>query len=122
MKIIFTPQVFAQILSLVEQGLSAAEIAAQVGCTLNSLRVRCSQQGIRLRRAKASPKIAHPTRLTVRLSRNVGIRLEQQASKQGLSATRFATNLLEAIVRDDLYNAVIDQNVDINSRLLRRVN
>jgi predicted HicB family RNase H-like nuclease len=109
---IFTPQVFVKILNLVDQGFSAAEIAEKVGCTLNSLRVKCSQQGICLRRrAKFGPGITRPERLTVRISGNVAVRLEQQAGKQGISGTKFAANLLEAIVRDNLYDAVIDQDV-----------
>jgi DNA invertase Pin-like site-specific DNA recombinase len=42
----FTPEVFDEIRSLVAQGRSRAEIASNVGCTVGTLRVRCSQQGI----------------------------------------------------------------------------
>jgi hypothetical protein len=43
----------ARIPSLIASGLSAAEIADQLGCTEGSLRVRCSQLKISLRRASA---------------------------------------------------------------------
>jgi macrodomain Ter protein organizer (MatP/YcbG family) len=116
MKTIFTPQVFALISNLVEQGLSAAEIAEKIGCTVGSLRVRCSQHGIRLRRrAKFNLKIAHSKRLMINLSGNVADRIKQQADKLGISATKFAANLIETIVRDNLYDAVLDHDVDINS-------
>jgi len=109
---IFTPQVFTEISNLVSQGFSAAEIADKIGCKLNSLRVKCSQQGICLRRQS---KLAHEggsqERLTIKLSGATAVRLLQQAGKQGVSGTRFAAALLEAIVRDNLYDAVIDQEV-----------
>jgi hypothetical protein len=40
----------ARVASLVDRGRSAAEIANEIGCTLGTLRVRCSQRGISLRR------------------------------------------------------------------------
>ena len=47
---ILTQAALARVASLVNQGHSAAEIANQIGCTLGTLRVRCSQSGISLRR------------------------------------------------------------------------
>ena len=47
---ILTQAALARVASLVEQGRSAAEIADEMGCTLGTLRVRCSQLGISLRR------------------------------------------------------------------------
>jgi hypothetical protein len=108
---IFTPQVFSEISNLVAQGFSAAEIADKVGCKLASLRVKCSQQGIRLRQPKPGSESKPRERLTVRLFGDIALRLEQQAEKQGKSSTEFAAVLLEAIVRDNLYEAVIDQDV-----------
>ena|SRR5258708_15796546 len=109
---IFTPQVFAQISSLVAQGVGAAEIADKIGCTLNSLRVKCSQEGICLRRqSERAPEGGTQGRLTIKLSGDTAVRLQRQAGKQGVSGAKFAVALLEAIVRDNLYNAVIDQDV-----------
>jgi hypothetical protein len=45
-----TQAVLARVASLVDNGRSAAEIATEIGCTLGTLRVRCSQHGISLRR------------------------------------------------------------------------
>jgi hypothetical protein len=50
---VVTPAVLARVKVLIEEGLSAAEIANQVGCTVGTLRVRCSQNGISLRRRKS---------------------------------------------------------------------
>ena len=47
---ILTQAVLARVASLVDNGRSAAEIASEIGCTLGTLRVRCSQYGISLRR------------------------------------------------------------------------
>ena len=56
---ILTQAALAHVTSLVDQGRSAAEIASEIGCTLGTLRVRCSQLGISLRRsARASRKEA----------------------------------------------------------------
>src|SRR5215469_1784844 len=47
---ISTPAVLARVASLVDNGRSAADIASEIGCTLGTLRVRCSHYGISLRR------------------------------------------------------------------------
>ena len=53
---IFTQAALASITSLVDQGRSAWEIASELGCTLGTLRVRCSQHGISLRRRATSSR------------------------------------------------------------------
>jgi hypothetical protein len=47
---ILTQAALARVASLIDHGRSAAEIANEMGCTLGTLRVRCSQLGISLRR------------------------------------------------------------------------
>jgi Helix-turn-helix domain of resolvase len=47
---ILTEAALAQVKTLIKQGMSAAEIAREIGCTLGTLRVRCCQFGISLRR------------------------------------------------------------------------
>jgi hypothetical protein len=47
---ILTQAALAHVTSLVDQGLNAAEIATEIGCTLGTLRVRCSHFKISLRR------------------------------------------------------------------------
>ena len=51
---ILTQAVLARVASLVDNGRSAAEIASEIGCTLGTLRVRCCQHGISLRRRRAT--------------------------------------------------------------------
>jgi hypothetical protein len=47
---ILTQAALARVASLVDCGHSATQIASEIGCTLGTLRVRCSQHKISLRR------------------------------------------------------------------------
>lgn len=107
---IFSPQVLSQIAKFVEQGFSAAEIAEKVGCKLGSLRVKCSQHGISLRRwqANSGGRNAH-ARIMIHLSRSAASLLQRTAQSQGTTGPRLAAALLEAVVQDNLYDAVIDR-------------
>jgi hypothetical protein len=108
---------------LVQQGLRAEAIAARLGCTVGTLKVRCSQQRISLRvpkevktvplvqalkppTQKRSYAFALPT--TLQLSRVAMSRLRQHAEAIGVNEAQLASGLLEAIARDDLYDAVLD--------------
>jgi len=81
------------------QGLSDLEIANRIGCTVGTLRVKCSQLKISLRR---------PAKVV--LPQAVLDQLTQRATMMGISASALAANLLEEIVRDSLYDAVLDQD------------
>jgi hypothetical protein len=61
-------------------------------------------------------------RLSFALSDDVAIGLQKQAEKKGMTTAHFAAALLEAIVRDNLYDAVIygDIEDENSSRLTRR--
>ena len=124
---IFTKDMVARIPMLVQQGLSAETIAARLGCTVGTLRVRCSQAKISLRVPKVvkvvplvpalkPPKqkrlhgFALPT--TLQLSRVAMSRLRQHAEAIGVSEAQLASDLLEVIARDDLYDAVLDAAKD----------
>jgi hypothetical protein len=109
---IFSPAVFSQISGLVDQGLSAAEIAEKIGCKLGSLRVKCSQNGISLRRLNASGARPSQSKLMVSVPEEIALHLQKQAEKRGISKTSLASVLLEAVVRDNLYDAVIDGDVN----------
>ncbi len=111
-RFIFSPAVFSQVERLVAQGLSAAQIAERIGCKLGSLRVKCSQHGISLRHSKRP----FPKRLIIPLPARVALSLQKQADKEGVSKVDLAIQLLEAIVRDNLYDAVIDRNAESKKR------
>jgi len=109
---IFSPPVYLEIARLVAQGLTAAEIADRIGCKLGTLRVRCSQYGISLRRNSGvgPSEGASSFRLSIRLSQATVQRLHKQARKAQTSGAKLAAELLEAIVRDELYGAVLDHD------------
>ena len=126
---ILTKDVMAGIPVLVQQGLNTEAIAARLGCTAGTLKVRCSQAQISLRLPKEvkvvplvplapaapAPKptqskrcfaFAVPT--TLQLSRVAMSRLRQRANAMGVTEAALATTLLEMIAQDDLYDAVLD--------------
>jgi hypothetical protein len=154
-----TPQVVPQIRRWLDQGLSAKDIADNIGCTLGTLRVRCSQLGISLRRGRnwgkeagaivnagsacADPRatlgnfglrgsigrlsdVSTSQRQSTALATEiVALRREElvvlipqitlyelrnSALGKGISASALATRLLEKIVQDELYDAVLDDN------------
>jgi hypothetical protein len=123
---ILTKDLMAGIPVLVQQGLRAEAIAARLGCTVGTLKVRCSQQRISLRVPKEVkvvplvplvPALKPPTQkrsyafalpTTLQLSRVAMSRLRQHAEAIGVNEAQLASGLLEAIARDDLYDAVLD--------------
>jgi hypothetical protein len=130
-KPIFTNAVLALIPTLVAQNVPPAEIAERVGCTLGTLKVRCSEYKISLRtpdwrdRRKqrvAEPKattvtmlpkpVSSPQPLTVQsslmLSHVAMSRLRQRAEAGGMTEAQLASKLLETIGLDDLFDAVLD--------------
>ena len=117
----FSPLVFSQINDLIAQGLSAAEIAERIGCKLGSLRVKCSQKGISLRRPNTPGQSYLRKRLMISLPESVALNLQEQAIKKGISQADLALALLDAIVRDNLYDAVIDRDRELRSTRHLRV-
>ena len=123
---ILTKDVMAGIPVLVQQGLNTEAIAARLGCTAGTLKVRCSQAQISLRlpkevkvvplvpltpapkppKQKRSYAFAMPT--TLQLSRVAMSRLRQRAKATGTTEAELVTSLLEVIAQDDLYDAVLD--------------
>ena len=123
---ILTKDVMAGIPVLVQQGLKAEAIAARLGCTVGTLKVRCSQAQISLRvpkEVKVVPLVPAPTPpkppqsnecfafavpTTLQLSRVAMSRLRQRAEATSMTEAELVTNLLEVIAQDDLFDAVLD--------------
>ena len=126
---ILTKDVMAGIPVLVQQGLNAEAIAARLGCTAGTLKVRCSQAQISLRLPKEvkvvplvplapAPTPPKPTQskrcfafavpTTLQLSRVAMSRLRQRAKATGITEAELVTTLIEVIAQDDLYDAVLD--------------
>ena len=132
---VLTKDVMARIPVLVQQGLDAEAIAARLGCNVGTLRVRCSQAQISLRVPKGvkvvplvpAPKPEQPKQpkqpkqkrsyvfalpTTLQLSRVAMSRLRQRAKAIGVNEAELASDLLEMIAQDDLYDAVLDRVKD----------
>ena len=106
-----TDDMFARIPALLLEGTTKAEIAAMYGVTLSTLPVlQASRRGISLR--KGGPR---RTKLTLPdeplpLSDGVLTSLREAAQAMGRdSAARLASDLLEKIAIDGLYEAVLDE-------------
>jgi hypothetical protein len=111
MKPRISDEMFETIPSMVEQGMSAQEIALQLGVRTGSLSVMCCRRGISLRR----PTTGRPPRqlksaVEITLDRSVLISLRREAERTGRrSANTLISDLLTHIVRDGLYSAVLDE-------------
>jgi len=132
----FTPHVVAQIRHLLDQGVNTAEIASKIGCTVGSLRVTCSRLAISLRRRNTTPRKSNQrrtparkprelapslqqhsrksrasqrTRVTLLLQHGIVDQLRKQSATKGVSHSTLAAKLIEAIVLDNLFEAVLDE-------------
>ena len=90
---------------LVDEGLSAREIADRVGWTVGTLRVRCSQLKISLRRSGKSK-----SHICLWVPEAIFGQLQHHATLMGISESELATDLLKTIVQDDLCDAVLDRD------------
>jgi len=107
-----TDNMFARIPALLLDGMTKNEIAAMSGVTPGSLAVLCSQRGISLRKGGPLPKrnnLALPDE-PLPLSDGVLKSLSEAARATGKDSTaRLVSDLLEKIVNDGLYKAVLDE-------------
>ena len=102
---ILTPQVLAGIPALVAEGLRKSDIAERLGCKESTLQVRCSNAGISLRgRKRLGLRVGD--QLTLSHEAMAGLRV--RAAALGCTEAQLASDLLEVIARDDLYDAVLD--------------
>ena len=103
---------FARIPTLLLEGMTKAEIAAIYGVTSGTLAVRCSQRGISLRGGGTLPKRTNLTLPDEPLPLSDGVlkSLSEAARAMGKDSTaRLVSDLLEKIVNDGLYKAVLDE-------------
>jgi len=113
---LFTNSVLAQIARWTEYGLHPVEIAEKIGCTVGTLRVRCSNYGISLRQPSRSRRPGRPgpirdsapAALVLSLSNETRAGIQERAGLLGLSDAELVSLLIETIERDDLYIAVLD--------------
>jgi hypothetical protein len=105
MRTILTKDVMATMPLLVAQGMKSVQIAEQLGVKIGTLKVRCSQEKISLRR----PGIPRPVRQPgLKLKRDIILQLRVRADVEGMTEMELATSLLNIIVTDNLFDAVLD--------------
>jgi hypothetical protein len=111
---IFTPEALQTLRRLANERKSASEIAAAIGSTAASVRVRCCQLKIKLtQRARADvPRSRHyhvqEQKLIVGVPPAVYAALARKAAGMQKSTDELARMLLEAVVSSDIYEAVLD--------------
>ena len=111
---IFTPKAVNIIRGLADQGMSASEIAAVIGSTPASGRVRCCQLKIKLIRRGRPPRRelkldgGRERKMVVHTRPEVYAALYRKAAHMHKSPLELAALLLEAIVSSDIYDAVLD--------------
>jgi hypothetical protein len=108
---IFTPAAVKIVRELAAQGKSSSEIADVIGSTPPSVRVKCCQLKIQLRRSGRPSPSLEPTRgkLAIYLRPAEYIALQRKAAHMQKPAGELAEMLLEAIVSSNLYDAVLDE-------------
>jgi hypothetical protein len=112
---IFTPTSVQTIRELAGQGKNAWEIAAAIGSTTGSVRVKCSQLKIKLRRGRRprlgqdQPQQSREARMLVYLRPVIHAALKRKAAQMQKTSDELAKMLLETIVATDLYEAVLDK-------------
>lgn len=104
---VFSDQVLAQIPAWIAEGWPLPAIAARLGTTEISLYTSCSKYGISIESAKAVGSRRNPKR-EVKLPKGLVRKLELRAAAMGSSVENLAVMLLEQIVADDLFNAILD--------------
>jgi hypothetical protein len=108
MRHILTKELLDSVSALIEQGLRPLEIAERFGCTPGTLAVKCSKAKISLR--KGGPRQPRPPVETIlTLSRKATAGLRERAAAMGCPEAKLASDLLEVIARDNLFDAVLDE-------------
>jgi hypothetical protein len=111
---VFTPAVIQVMRDLASEDTSASEIAAAIGSTPGSVRVKCCQLKIALSRGDRanlvpsfpSNKDAH--KLVVTMRSDNYIVLKRKAAQMHKTPIEFAGMLLQAIISANLFDAVLD--------------
>jgi hypothetical protein len=107
-----TDEMFARIPALLHEGTTKAEIAAMYGVTLGTLTVLCSRRGTSLRKGGSLPGRTNLTLPDQSLPLSDGVlkSLRETTRAMGKDSTaRLVSDLLEKIVSDGLYKAVLDE-------------
>ena len=112
---VFTPAVIKAIREMASQGKSASDIAATIGSTPASVRVKCCQLKIQLSR-RGRPSLGpgflphNENKLVVYMRPDDYAALKRRAEQMHKSPVELAGMLLEAIVSANIVDAVLDDH------------
>lgn len=111
---IFSLATVELIRDLADQGKSSSEIAEIIGSTAASVRVRCSQLKIkltpgRLRLPQTRPRHIPEPKLVLYMGPAIYAALKRKAAHIQKSPHQLAEALLEAVIKSDIYDAVLDE-------------
>lgn len=107
-RLIFTDQVLAQIPVWIAQGDTLDKIASRIGTTIGSLYVTCSRMGVSLRGANRPANKRTTEEIRIKVSKQVVTVLEEHGKMFSMTREQLVAVLLEQIVNDDLFQAVLD--------------
>jgi hypothetical protein len=112
---IFTDEVLDSIPAKIEAGLCRKQIAQDIGVSVESLQVTCCRHGISLRRKGWVAKVRKSRNKHQRLliAAELIARLRERAERHGVTECHLVTRLLELIVEDDLFDAILDDTVEV---------
>jgi hypothetical protein len=107
---VLTQEKYDSVPVLLEQGLDRTQIATLFGVTPASLQVQCSRRGISLRPGgrRTPRRTLSLADAKLDLNNAIMIALREKARSMGVNEVRLVSDLLETIVTDDLYSAVLD--------------
>lgn len=98
-----TETMFDAVPVLLTQGLSVREIAARYGVTVMTLQKQCSNRGISLRPTGLRSRLR-----PLRLSRKALDAFQNYAREHGTDEVTLASNVLEIIGTDGIFDAVLN--------------
>jgi hypothetical protein len=107
---VFTQTAINTIRVLAAQGKSAAEIAVAIGSTPASVRVRCCQLKIPLRHRSQQASHIGGHSLVIHLPDADYAALKRKAIEMQRSTIELSSELLTAVIRGDIYEAVLDDD------------
>jgi hypothetical protein len=107
---VFTPVAINAIRILASQGKSASQIAAAIGSTPASVRVRCCQLRIPLKSRWQQERQVGDRRVSIFLNDADYAALERKAAAMQKSVSELSAELLESVIRGDIYEAVLDED------------
>jgi hypothetical protein len=101
---LFTREILTQIPQWVKSGMTKPEIAERIGTTVPSLSVMCSYYGIPLRSGLREFKLSLPAEVKAKLS--------MKARDLDMTPAQLGALLIESVVDDNLFKAVLDLEGD----------